>query len=81
VSSFDPRAPAEEAFTRLFNGLGEEVGTCDEDPMTDEAKDGLRMLRRVLDRNSVSPGSRAMRVMGRARPANGYSFGRSPRSA
>ena len=42
------RVGAEEAFTRLFDGLGEEVGTCDEEAYGEEFEEVFLANRRVI---------------------------------
>lgn len=42
------RVGAEEAFTRLFDGLGEEVGTCDEEAYGEEFEEVFHANRRAI---------------------------------
>jgi len=56
-----PDPAADEAALRLFDGAGEEVGTCDEDPDAPDAVEGLRTLRNALRRGGIRPSPRWVR--------------------
>ena len=66
-----PDPAADEAALRLFDGAGEEVGTCDEDPDSPGFEEGRRALLGALRRGGIRPSPRWVRERLRRRGEKG----------